>query len=129
MSIDYGQAKISALNEAARAGVFRFDPAAVQEIVGLYEQMISQLHKIRDKLGTAKDAKGFGGFESAKQLQRGFSNKATEGIAVMNQLIEGAMRLQEAYLRAGDRTVEADRINARAISFAAQNSGLDDTHT
>ncbi|WP_063045956.1 hypothetical protein [Nocardia pseudovaccinii] len=114
-NIDYGQAQIKAFNDAASAGVIQLDPQAVHEAVQLYDQMINGLGKIRDKLRAAKEGKGFGGFPSGQELQAGFSNKAAEGIEVVNQLIDGAMRLQEAYLRAGRLITEADQLNANRI--------------
>ncbi|MGO4615642.1 hypothetical protein AB4305_14805 [Nocardia sp. 2YAB30] len=116
-NIDYGQTRINAFNDAARAGVIEFDPLAVEEAVRLYDQMVNGLTKIRDKLIRLQDAKGFGGFPSGQELQQGFSNKAAEGVEVINQLIDGAMRLQEAYLRAGQLIAEADQLNANRIKL------------
>ncbi|MDO3645678.1 hypothetical protein [Nocardia mangyaensis] len=113
--IDYGQAEISAFNDAARAGQFSFDPTAVDEVVGLYDQMIQGLTKIRHRLGGAVDGSGFGAIPSANELQQGFSNKAIEGQAVLGDLIDGAMRLQEAYLRAAGKFEDADALNSRRI--------------
>ncbi|MFD3425305.1 hypothetical protein [Nocardia fluminea] len=121
-SIDYGQAKISALNEAARAGNFSFDPAAVDEVVASYDQMIQGLTKIRHRLGSAVDGSGFGSIPSAQELQQGFSNKAVQGQAVIGDLIDGAMRLQEAYLRAAGKIVDADAVNGQRIKL--QTNGL-----
>ncbi|MGV9611361.1 hypothetical protein [Nocardia xishanensis] len=125
-NIDFGQAAISAFNEAARSGTIHFDEQAVRDAVRLYNQMITGLVKIRDKLIRAQDATGFGGFPSGQDLQRGFSNKASEGITVVNQLIDGAMRLQEAYLRAGRLISEADQLNADRITRLANTSEMGD---
>lgn len=101
VDVDYGQAEISAFNAAAGARAVQFDPAAVAEAVALYDRMIAGLYQIRDRMRDAVNGGGFGGFESGLQLQRGFSTKAADGADAVSQLIEGAMRLQEAYLRAG----------------------------
>ncbi|WP_433523859.1 hypothetical protein ACQPZ2_00910 [Nocardia pseudovaccinii] len=126
--IDYGRAQIAAFNEAARAGVIQFDERAVREAVQLYDQMIDRLKSIRKKLGSMNDLQGFGGFPSGLQLRDGFSKKAAEGVEVVNQLIDGAMRLQEAYLRAGRLISEADLANANRIKIfeesSATNNGL-----
>lgn len=122
-NINYGQTQIAAFNESARAGAIQFDPEAVREAVRLYDQMINQFTKIRDKLGSLKDLQGFGGFPSGRELRDGFTNKATEGVEVMNQLIDGAMRLQEAYLRAGSLIAEADLSNAKRINLFEESSG------
>ncbi|MGW4769899.1 hypothetical protein ACWEO2_17865 [Nocardia sp. NPDC004278] len=124
--IDYGRAEIKAFDDAARAGVIEFDPQSVHEAVQLYSQMIIALQKVRDKLRTVKDARGFGGFPSGQELQAGFSNKAAEGVEVLSQLIDGAMRLQEAYLRAGRLLSEADQVNADRIKIVGDAQGIGD---
>ncbi|WP_433524044.1 hypothetical protein ACQPZ2_02055 [Nocardia pseudovaccinii] len=123
-NLDFGQAEISAFNEAARSGTLHFDEQSVREAVQLYGQMIIGLRKIREKLRAATDSKGFGGFPSGKELQDGFSNKAAEGMQVINQLIDGAMRLQEAYLRAGRLITEADQVNADRTKILEDASGM-----
>jgi hypothetical protein len=76
---------------------------------------------IRDKVGTVKDTKVFGGFPSALELQDGFSKKLAEGVDVIDQLIEGARRLQEAYMRA-DRTLsETDKFNADRMTLLGES--------
>lgn len=126
--LDYGEAEIAAFNEAARAGLIHYDEAAVREAVGLYDAAIETLLKVQDRIHAATQATGFGGFQSGKELNDGFSRKAQEGIEVIGQLIQGAMRLQEAYFRAGNLITEADQMNAAAIRFATQTSGLDDSN-
>ncbi|MET7771422.1 hypothetical protein [Nocardia sp. NPDC005366] len=118
-SIDYGQAEIAAFNEAARAGTIRYDEGVVREAVRLYDQMIVGLQTIRGRLKRAQEATGFGGFQSSVELQTGFANKAANGIIVLDQLIAGVMRLQEAYLRAGNMLSEADQMSADALRFLA----------
>lgn len=122
-NIKLGQAEIAAFNEAARSGSIRFEEHTVREAVQLYDQMIDGLTKVRTKLTRAQDATGFGGFASGQDLQRGFSNKAAEGIGVINQLIDGAMRLQEAFLRAGQLISEADQLNAGRIKLLENTPG------
>ena len=118
-SIDYGQAEITAFNEAARAGTIRYEEDVVREAVRLYDQMLVGLHNIRTRLMRAQEATGFGGFQSAVELQTGFANKAASGVDVLEQLIGGVMRLQEAYLRAGNMISEADQVSADALRFIA----------
>lgn len=122
-NIELGQAEIAAFNEAARSGSIRFEEHAAREAVQLYDQMIDGLTKVRTKLIRAQDATGFGGFTSGQELQQGFAKKAAEGISVVNQLIDGAMRLQEAFLRAGQLISEADQLNAGRISLLGSAPG------
>lgn len=118
--IDYGQAEIAAFNRAASAGSMHFDPDAVREAVRAYDQLIDGLRSVARKLEQGTQWSGFGGFQSAKELQAGFENKALGGIHVLNQLIEGAYRLQEAYLRAGGLIAEADQTSATALQHHSE---------
>lgn len=122
-NFNYGQSEIKAFNDAVGSGVVKFDEQAVLDAKRLYDSMIDGLAKIRDKLDTAAHFDGFGGFDSSRQLQAGFSSKATEGIAIVNQLIDAAMQLQTAYLRAGGKLTEADQVNSNRIRFLGQTSG------
>jgi hypothetical protein len=124
VNIDYGRAEIDAFNSAAGTGTIHYEESVVREAVALYDQMITGLTAIADRLRDAINLTGFGGFESAQQLQQGFSTKAADGIVVVQQIIEGAMRLQEAYLRAGGMISEADQINADTIRYVSQNIGI-----
>ncbi|MCP2290836.1 hypothetical protein APR08_003764 [Nocardia amikacinitolerans] len=124
-SFDYGRAEIDAFNSAARAGSIHYEESAVREAVALYDKMIAGLLEITQRMEKAVNATGFGGFESSKQLQQGFSTKAADGISVVQQLIEGAMRLQEAYLRAGGMIGEADQRNADMMRYASETSGIE----
>lgn len=51
------------------------------------------------------------GFGPAIELQRGFSNKASDGVHQVEMLIDGALQLKEAYLRAGGLIEAADDVN------------------
>lgn len=71
VDVDYGQAEIAAFKTAAQTGTLQLDPTAVTEAVGLYDRMIAGLYEIRERLDKATDARGFGGFQSAQELQAG----------------------------------------------------------
>ncbi|MGY5281441.1 hypothetical protein [Nocardia gipuzkoensis] len=124
-SFDYGRTEIDAFNSAARAGSIHYEESAVREAVALYDKMLVGLYAIVDRLKEATNASGFGGFESGKELQRGFSTKAADGIVVVQRIIEGVMRLQEAYLRAGGMISEADQRNADMMRYVATTSEMD----
>ncbi|WP_174185591.1 hypothetical protein [Nocardia barduliensis] len=126
--IDYGQVEIAAFSDAASAGGIRFDPAAVREAIALYDSMIAGLYDVRQRLADAVRAVGFGGFASARELQQGFSNKAAQGIDAVNHLIEGAMHLQVAYMRAGNMIEEADLRNADIMRFIAESTEVGGGH-
>lgn len=119
VQLDYGQAQTAALTATARAaGTLNFDPNAVDELVALYDRMVTGLQSIRVQLQVATRASGFGDIPTAQELAQGFAGKATDGIAVLDQLIDGALRLQEAFLCAGGRLEEADTVNGIRIRIA-----------
>jgi hypothetical protein len=123
-AIDYGQAQITAFSHAAAAGEIKYEPDVARQAAAEYQKMIIGLREIRNRLQTVADPQGFGGFQSSTELQRGFAQKTVDGLAVLNQLIEGAMTLQEAYLRSGNLITEADQTNAMLTQFVADNSEL-----
>ncbi|BCK58991.1 hypothetical protein [Nocardia wallacei] len=122
--IDFGQAEIEAFNNAAATGSVHYDENAVRQAAQLYQNAIDTLVETRTKLSSIQDNSGFGGFRTGQELQQGFSNKARNGVAVINQLIDGAMRLQEAYLRAGGLIDEADRVNSDRLKIASKSAGM-----
>ncbi|WP_446225783.1 hypothetical protein ACTWPB_12360 [Nocardia sp. IBHARD005] len=117
IEFDPGQAQISAFTQSARAGEFAFDEAAVMAAVSLYDTMIQDLMKVRVKTREAETVTGFGGFQSASDLQGGFSGKAAEGYKVIGQLIDAAMQMQEGLLCAANKVTEADALNQRRITL------------
>lgn len=117
--IDYGQSQIAAFNAAAAAGTIRYEEGVARDAAAQYDNMIDGLIAIRAKLDQATTHTSFGALESAKQLQQGFAAKAADGVDVIEKLIEGAMRLKEAYLRAGNLITEADAQNAATTRFVA----------
>ncbi|WP_063126752.1 hypothetical protein [Nocardia fusca] len=125
-AIDYGQAQIAAFINGAAAGEIRYDPDVARQAASEYQKMIIGLIEIRDRLLEAINPNGFGGFKSAQDLQKGFGRKASDGVDVLNQLVEGAMRLQEAYFRAGNMIAEADQCNASRTRFVADSAALGD---
>lgn len=121
-NINFGQAEIAAFSQAAQSGAIRYNQDVARDAANAYQNMIDGLIEIRQKLGLATQVSGFGGLESARQLERGFSKKAVDGIDVIEKLIEGAMRMREAYLRAGNLLTEADAQNAAMLRFVADSA-------
>ncbi|MGS2806124.1 hypothetical protein [Nocardia sp. MW-W600-9] len=86
----------------------------------MYEELADSLMPIRNRLEQLAYQDGFGGFDSGRALQKGFSTKAMDGAAVIDQAIETALRMKEAYLRAGGLTEAADEANRAIIARAAE---------
>ncbi|WP_225730487.1 MULTISPECIES: hypothetical protein [unclassified Nocardia] len=120
--IDYGRAEIAAFKQGAASGHIKFDPQVVDDAVKVYDRLISQLTLELNQIQSLIDVTGFGGFPSTQQLAHGFNNKAKDFAGVLTQFIEGAMRLQEAFLIAGGKIAEADAKNAQALQFVSQTT-------
>ncbi|MDO3651247.1 hypothetical protein [Nocardia mangyaensis] len=119
VQVDYGQAQIQAVNDAVAAGTLKLDPEAVDDVVGVLDRLIAELETQRDKALSGGKNTGLAGFPSAQQLAIGFAGKVDQLATSINQYILGAMRLQEACLRAANRLGDADMKNAQAVAAAA----------
>ena len=124
---DLGQREIAAFNTAATSGAVHFDEQAAHQAKQQYDRMISGLIDLRRNLRQAVDGRGFGGFDSGRELQVGFSRKATEGVEVLSQLIDGAIQLQQAYLRAAGLIQEADKLNETRMKLSDPQPGVNET--
>ncbi|ATL66781.1 hypothetical protein [Nocardia terpenica] len=125
VTVDYGQADIAAFKQGALSGHIKFDPQAVDDVVRVYDVLIDGLKEERKRIRDITNVAGFGGFPSTQQLASGFTAKAAQLADVLDQFIEGAMHLQEAYLIAGGKIKEAEAKNAQAIRFAGQQIGTE----
>ncbi|KZM74601.1 hypothetical protein [Nocardia terpenica] len=125
VNIDYGQAEIAAFKAGAQSGKITFDPHVVDEMVGLYGHLIENLNTELQRIQFVLGITGFGGFPSTQQLAAGFNRKAHEYASTLTQFIEGAVRMQEAFLISGGRITEAEAKNAQAIQLAGQIDGTE----
>lgn len=118
--MDIGQGQAAALWEQAGAGTFRMDSGAAKQCADVFVQFADSLE---DELTTAVEthrAEGFGGFESAIELQTGFAGKGAKLTEALVGLQEAALRMAAAYLRAGQLFEEADDMNHRALMAAGE---------
>ncbi|MBC7300198.1 MAG: hypothetical protein H5T78_04520 [Nocardia sp.] len=86
----------------------------------MYEELAVKLAPIQKSLEQLAAQDGFGGFASGRALQKGFSTKAMDGAGVIGQAIDTALRMKEAYLRAGGLIEAADEANRAVIARAAE---------
>ncbi|MFI5720482.1 hypothetical protein [Nocardia sp. NPDC051750] len=120
--MDIGQGQAAALWEQAGAGTFRMESGAAQRCADVFVQFAESLE---DEVATADEtcrAEGFGGFDSAVELQDGFSKKGTKLTEALTGLQEAALRMAAAYLRAGQLFEEADDMNRQAIALAGEGT-------
>jgi len=54
----------------------KLDLAAIEELVGICDEIITELEAAQKRARSLADPKGFGDFESARQLAAGFGRKA-----------------------------------------------------
>ncbi|MFD3707507.1 hypothetical protein ACFWUP_30595 [Nocardia sp. NPDC058658] len=114
----FGQVDVAAFNEGARAGTIRYERGAAEQAARMYDEMVAKLAPIKKGLEQVASQDGFGGFDSGRALQKGFSSKAIGGADVIEQAIATALGLKAAYLRAGGLIEEADEANRVMIARA-----------
>ncbi|APE34014.1 hypothetical protein BOX37_08555 [Nocardia mangyaensis] len=117
--VNYGEADITAFTQRASAGEFSFEPDAVRAAVKEIDSYIHELIVSRGKIASGESASGFGTLPSGMELQLGFQNKARSAGSAINQLIEGAMQIQEGFLRSAGLIEDADSVSARRIALMA----------
>lgn len=115
MTLESSRAEIARFREQARTGELRFDPEAARRCADIYEQQADRLLRLRDRIESVAQAQGFGGFDSAAQLQAGFGHKARDAATLLDHYIEASYRMKEAFLISAGLYEEADAANAAAL--------------
>ncbi|MFI5502343.1 hypothetical protein ACIA5E_25045 [Nocardia asteroides] len=118
--INYGQADITAFTQRASAGEFSFEPDAARTAVNQISDYVEGLRQSLTQMSRGEEVSGFGTLPSGIELQQGFRNKAHSARDAITQLIQGAMQIQEGFLRAAGLIEDADDLSARRIRLAAQ---------
>jgi hypothetical protein len=121
--MDFGQAEIGAFTtaaEEARGGSVVYDPQVAHEAKAEYDRLIHELEQAKRQAERLTELSGFGGFESAKQLQRGFERKAKEATIHIDKMIRACYEMQAAFLTTSSRYGDTDDQNAQAIRADAQ---------
>ncbi|GAA5046803.1 hypothetical protein [Nocardia callitridis] len=117
--MEVGQSAANALYEQAAGGTFRMDADAARRCAEVYTRLVdTTLEPELDRATNLMALKGFGGFESAIALQGGFSNKGAELVEALKGMIEAALKMAAAYMRAGQLIEEADALSAQSIRIA-----------
>lgn len=123
MGMNVGLSAANGLYQEALAGTFKMAPDAARNCADIYSRFAEGVDDQIDDSKRLHALSGFGTFESAMQLQKGFE---TKGVALTDALWgikEAALRMSAAYLRAGGLLSEADAMNQRAINTAANSGG------
>lgn len=118
--MEVGQTTANALYQQAVGGTFRMEADAARKCAEVYTRFVeSTLDPQITVARRMQQLQGFGGFESAQQLQNGFSAKAKSMTETLINMKEAALVMAAAYLRAGQLIEEADAMHARSIQTAA----------
>lgn len=118
--MDVGQSTADALWQQAGDGTFRMEPEAAQKCADIFQRFATTT--LDQQIGRSLDLhslSGFGGFDSAKELQKGFEGKGQSLTEALRGMRAAALKMAAAYLRAGQLLTAADEMNGQAI--AAQN--------
>ncbi|MFI5782026.1 hypothetical protein [Nocardia sp. NPDC051570] len=115
MTIETSQADIARFLQAAQSGTVRFDPAAARRCAEIYDQQADRLRYLQQRLESAAEPHGFGGFFSAQQLQAGFGRKARDAARLLDQYIAASYRMKEAFLVSAGLYEEADAAHSAAL--------------
>lgn len=105
--------------QQAVSGTFRLEPGAAQRCAKVYMRFVDET--VTPQLMAARRAshvEGFGGFDSAKQLQTGFTTKSKDMVGALEGLQKAALKMAAAYLRAGHLIEDAEADNVSSIKAA-----------
>ncbi|MEV6323940.1 hypothetical protein ACWEPH_00970 [Nocardia beijingensis] len=118
--MDIGHTSAAELWQAAVAGQFRLEPDTARECAAHFDWFAEMMRLRQEEMGRLQKLDGFGGFDSAQQLQSGFEGKAVQGAEALIAAEQSALRMKAAILRAAGMLDEADAANAAAISTATR---------
>ncbi|MGY4101392.1 hypothetical protein ACW2Q0_17835 [Nocardia sp. R16R-3T] len=117
--MEVGQSAANALYQQASGGTFRMEADAAQRCAEVYTRFVEKtLEPQIIASRSVRSHEGFGGFESAQELQSGFSGKAVKMTEALEGMREAALKMAAAYLRAGQLVEEADVMYAQSINTA-----------
>ncbi|GEM31483.1 hypothetical protein NN3_24900 [Nocardia neocaledoniensis NBRC 108232] len=108
---------------AAEAGTFVLTEEAARECAGHFTWYASRLTEFQNQIMDQSRQSGFGGFESAKELQAGFENKALQGYEALVRAEQVAHQLSAAIYRAAGLLEDVDAANAAALRVSSRQVG------
>ncbi|MFQ6328736.1 hypothetical protein ACLMAL_21725 [Nocardia sp. CWNU-33] len=121
--MEVGQSAANALYQQAVGGTFRMEADAARRCAEVYTRLVDTTLSPQIKRSfDLHRLNGFGGFDSAQQLQSGFSDKAAKMTEALNGMREAALKMAAAYLRAGQLVEEADAMYANSINTATSEA-------
>lgn len=107
-------AYVKELLASAEAGTFVLTPEAARECAAHFNWYGDRMHAFQEQVSAQSRLSGFGGFESAIELQAGFEAKAIQGFEAFVRAEHAARLMAAAALRAAGLLEEVDAANAAA---------------
>ncbi|MGV9410865.1 hypothetical protein ACWDOP_13185 [Nocardia sp. NPDC003693] len=103
----------------AAQGAFRMAEAPARRCATHFLRFADSLDPQVERARRLGGASGWGGFDSARQLGRGFEAKAADFTETLTGLQDSALRMAAAYLLAAGLIRDADDSHSRALLAAA----------
>ncbi|AHH20524.1 hypothetical protein NONO_c57460 [Nocardia nova SH22a] len=113
-----GKEAADELWQAASEGRFTLAPEAAREVAGHYEWFADEMGLRQQEVARLQRLDGFGEFESARHLQRGFEQKAVQAFEAYKIAEESACRMAAAIYKSAGMLTELDAANKAAIVAA-----------
>lgn len=114
-----GEATATELYHQALGGTFHLEVAVARACAATFLRFADTLDPQLEHSRRIHTLGGFGTFDSATQLRRGFESKAAELTETLATLQNSALRMAAAYLLSAGLIQEADESNTRALLSAA----------
>lgn len=108
---------------AAESGTFILTEEAARECAAHFAWYASRLTDFQNQIMDQARQSGFGGFESAKELQSGFENKALQGYEALVRAEQVAHQMSAAVYRAAGLLEDVDAANAAALRVSTRQVG------
>ncbi len=110
----------------------RLEPGVVAEILRICEVMLDELRESKTLADGLYDARGFGDFESAKQLAAGYRRKGAgtpqSASERMQQFIDALTHLRDAFATGGEAFLDTEADWARQLAATDPDSGAPNSH-
>src|SRR5574340_307114 len=104
------------LTASAQAGDLWLADGAGASCVAACDEFIAELEQRASAIGDLRDRGGFGGFESARQLQAGFQRKAIEARDRILEYKAVVEKMRETFRAADEAYRATERANRDAIA-------------
>ncbi len=111
------------LQQQAENGELRIDPGVAERLADHCDTLIIELEAIKQEAWSVTSLSGFGGLQSAKDLQRKFEQKAHDYIAVLDQHIQVVTAMRDTYLTTIHRLTEQDQLTSANLHGITPTGG------